>query len=41
VDSTQSEEQLTLDEWKKMERKGKKQKEFLPNESEIYEMDSK
>ncbi len=42
MDSTQSEEQLTPEEWKmKMERKRKKQKEILPNESEIYEMDSK
>jgi hypothetical protein len=42
MDSTRSEEQLTPEEWKKkMERKRKKQKEILPNESEIYEMDSK
>ncbi|MFZ0011608.1 MAG: hypothetical protein WAL97_06855 [Halobacteriota archaeon] len=41
MDSTQSEEQLTPEEWKKMERKRKKQKKILPNESEIYEMDSK
>jgi hypothetical protein len=41
MDSTQSEEHLTPEEWKKMEKKRRKQKEILPKESEIYEMDSK
>ncbi|MGP8012007.1 MAG: hypothetical protein ACLPI9_05975 [Halobacteriota archaeon] len=42
MDSTQPEEQLTPEEWKKkMERKRKRQTEILPKESEIYEMDSK
>ena len=41
MDSTRPEEHLTPEEWKKkMERKRKKQKEILPKESEIYEMDS-
>ena len=41
MDSTQPEEQVTLEDWKKkMERKRKKQKEILPKESEIYEMHS-
>jgi hypothetical protein len=40
--SKESEEWLTPEEWKKkMERKRKKQKEILPTESDIYEIDRK
>ena len=40
MDSNEREEWLTPEEWKKrMERKRKKQKEILPTESDIYEMD--
>jgi hypothetical protein len=40
--SKESENWLTPEEWKKkMERKRKKQKEILPKESDVYEMDKK
>jgi hypothetical protein len=42
LNSKEGAEWLTPEEWKKkMERKRKKQKEILPKESDIYEMDSK
>jgi hypothetical protein len=42
VDTNEREEWLTPEEWKKkMERKRKKQKKILPNESDTYEMDRK
>jgi hypothetical protein len=42
MDSEQTDEQLTPEEWKKkIEKKRKKQKKVLPDESDIYEMDSK
>ncbi|MGZ8876054.1 MAG: hypothetical protein ACXW02_06670 [Halobacteriota archaeon] len=42
MDSNEREEWLTPDEWKKkIERKRKKQKDPLPKESDIYEMDRK
>lgn len=41
MDSNEREEWLRPEEWKKMERKRKKQKEILPTESDIYEMDKK
>jgi hypothetical protein len=42
MNSKASEGWLTPEEWKKkMERKRKKQKEILPNESDIYEIGKK
>jgi hypothetical protein len=42
VNTNERDEWLTPEEWKKkMERKRKKQKKILPNESDIYEMDRK